>query len=187
MMEKENLENLFAELRESLDYNEPASGHKERFFEKLSIEENSISTLKRVRMSWLKPLSIAASLIFIIAIGTYMSNTEPTIKEQVARISPEASNSQFYFANLIEEQVKKLKNEGSPETKKIIDDTLLQLKNLEKDYNQLEQNLIHGGNSKLILSAMITNFQTRIDLLNDVLNQIETIKIIKNNNNENTI
>ncbi|WP_339713150.1 hypothetical protein [uncultured Kriegella sp.] len=187
MMKKENLENLFAELRESLDHNEPASGHKERFFEKLNSERKSISTMGKGRTPWLKALSIAASLTLIISIGTYITNAEPTIEEQVARISPEASNSQFYFANLIEEQVKKLKKEGSPETKKIIDDTLLQLKKLEKDYNQLEQNLIQGGNSKLILSAMITNFQTRMDLLNDVLNQIETIKIIKNNNNENTI
>ena len=58
---------------------------------------------------------------------------------------------------------------------------------MEKDYKELERNLIQGGNSKLILSAMITNFQTRINLLNAVLNQIETIKILKNNGNENTI
>ena len=53
------------------------------------------------------------------------------------------------------------------------------------DYIKLEGELLNGGNSKLILSAMITNFQIRIDLLNDVLNQIETIKNLKNYNDEN--
>ncbi|SDM80712.1 hypothetical protein [Kriegella aquimaris] len=187
MIEKEKLENLFAEIRESLDYHEPDSGHKERFFEKLNAKNTSISDVRGRRIRWIKSLSIAASLALIIALGAYIGNAEPTMEEQVARISPEASNTQFYFANLIEEQVKKLKEEVSPETLKIIDDTLLQLKNLEKDYKELERNLIQGGNSKLILSAMITNFQTRINLLNAVLNQIETIKILKNNSNENTI
>jgi len=62
---------------------------------------------------------------------------------------------------------------------------MIQLKKLETNYKQLETDLINGGNDKLILSAMITNFQTRIDLLQDVINQIETIKNLKNYNDEN--
>ena len=53
------------------------------------------------------------------------------------------------------------------------------------NYKVLEQDLLNGGNSKLILSAMITNFQTRIDLLQDVLDQVENIKNLKNYNDEN--
>ena len=103
----------------------------------------------------------------------------------MAKISPEVSNSQVYFASLIEDRVKLLENESSPEAQKIISDTMIQLKKLETNYKQLETDLINGGNDKLILSAMITNFQTRIDLLQDVINQIETIKNLKNYNDEN--
>ncbi len=187
MMEKDKLKKLFVELRESFDSEEPTLGHKERFFERLNSKNTAISIARNRRMLWLRSFSIAASLALLIGLGINIGNTESTIEEKVARISPEASNTEFYFANLIEEQVKKLKIASSPETQKIIDDTLLQLNKLEKDYNQLEHNLINGGNSKLILSAMITNFQTRINLLNDVLNQIETIKTLKNNGNENYI
>lgn len=63
---------------------------------------------------------------------------------------------------------------------------MLQLKKLDKDYQKMQQDLLQGGNSKLILSAMITNFQTRIDLLNEVLEEIEDIKILKNYENENS-
>ena len=114
-----------------------------------------------------------------------MFNTSPTIEQQVAEISPEVSQTQFYFASLIEEQVRQLENESTPETQKIIDDTMIQLNKLDTNYKVLEQDLLNGGNSKLILSAMITNFQTRIDLLRDVINQIETIKNLKNYNDEN--
>jgi len=62
---------------------------------------------------------------------------------------------------------------------------MLQLQRLETGYQNLEQDLVNGGNSKLILSAMITNFQTRIDLLQDVIDQISTIKTLKNQNDAN--
>ena len=81
--------------------------------------------------------------------------------------------------------LKDLNSEKSPETERIINDTMLQLKKLELNYTEMEQDLINGGNGKLILSAMITNFQTRIELLNEVMTQIENIKTIKNTNDAN--
>ncbi|UWX53967.1 hypothetical protein NYZ99_12850 [Maribacter litopenaei] len=183
-MEKENLEDFFKELHGQFDTEEPSSGHQERFPAKLS-DSNQTITLNKPRVNWWKPLSIAASLALLVALVYGQLDLNPSLEEQVAEISPEVANTQFYFASLIEEQVKELEAEDSPETKKIISDTMIQLKKLEQDYKLLENELLEGGNSKLILSAMITNFQTRIDLLNDVLSQIETIKNLKNYNDEN--
>lgn len=182
-MKKDILDKLFDDLQGVFNTEEPDFGHQERFLEKLSANSDTKVT-KFERRIWWKPLSIAAGIALLIAIGLYSIKSEPSIEARVAKISPEASNTQFYFTNLIEEQVKKLKDENAPETQRIIGDTLIQLENLEKDYTQLEENLLNGGNSKLILSAMITNFQTRIDLLNDVLDQIETIKNIKEYSDE---
>ena len=183
-MEKDDLKEVFKGLKGTFDTEEPKVGHQERFLEKLS-NANQVVTLQKERKNWWRPLSIAASVavLCLIAIGVY--NPNPTIDQQVAKISPEVSNSQVYFASLIEDQVKLLENESSPEAQKIISDTMIQLKKLETNYKQLETDLINGGNDKLILSAMITNFQTRIDLLQDVINQIETIKNLKNYNDEN--
>ena len=183
-MEKENLENLFKKLQGSFDSKEPKGAHRQRFLEKLE-ESNTTTAIHTPGNSWWKPLSIAASIAVLCVIGIGLYNAEGTIDEQIAKISPEASNSRFYFANLIEEQVKQLKSESSPETKKMVDDTVLQLKKLENDYTTLEKDLLSGGNSKIILRAMITNFQTRIDLLQDVLNQMETVKNLKKHNDEN--
>jgi hypothetical protein len=107
------------------------------------------------------------------------------VQQQVSEISPEITNTEFYFTSVIEDQVKKMQTESTPETQKLIADTMIQLRNLDKDYRKMEQDLLNGGNSKLILSAMITNFQTRLDLLNEVMEQIENIKNFKNYKNEN--
>ncbi len=183
-MEKESLENLFEKLRGTFDTEEPTPGHQDRFLEKLNASKGIVG-INSKRISWRKPLSIAASVVILVAIGIGTFKPQPTLDQQVASISPEVSNSQIYFAGLIEEQVKQLESESTPETKQIIDDTMGQLKKLENNYRQLEQDLLSGGNSKLILSAMINNFQTRINLLQDVLENIENIKKLKNYSDEN--
>jgi hypothetical protein len=183
-MEKDNIEQLFASLEGSFDTKEPAQGHEERFLEKLKLG-NEVAKAPVKKLSWWKPLSLAASIAVLIAVSIGLLNQTRDRQEQMANISPEVSNTQFYFASLIEEQVKELQSESTPETQKIIADTMTQLAILETDYGQLEQEMLSGGNNKLLLKAMITNFQTRIDLLQDVLEQIETIKNLKNYNDAN--
>ncbi|MEJ2584544.1 MAG: hypothetical protein P8Z38_05700 [Robiginitalea sp.] len=107
------------------------------------------------------------------------------METRVAEISPEVSQTSRYFAGLVSIQVQELQKMGSPETEPLIEDTLRQLELLEEDYQKLEEDLVSGGNSKLILSAMIQNFQTRIDLLQDVMVRIEEIKQFKNETHEN--
>lgn len=183
-MKEENLENLFNNLKDSFDNEEPLEGHKQRFLKKLEAT-NKVVAIQRKSTSWWKTISIAAAVALIFGLGFGLFRSSPTLDEQVAEISPEVSQTQFYFANLISEQVRELKSMGTPETQQIIDDTLIQLERLDANYNTLTQDLVNGGNSKMILSAMITNFQTRIDLLQDVLNQIEAIKTLKDQNDTN--
>jgi hypothetical protein len=182
-MKKENLENLFERLHEDFDFEEPKVGHQERFLEKLN-QSKGVVSLPRKR-NWWKPLSIAASIVLVCVLGFQVFNSQPTTKEQVVEIAPEVSETEFYFASLIEEQVQLLKQEKSPRTEKLVNDTLLKLGELESDYKKLEQELINGGNSKMLLNAMITNFQIRIDLLEEVLANVETIKNLKPQNDAN--
>ena len=56
-----------------------------------------------------------------------------------------------------------------------------------KKLKRLEEDLANEGNSKQILHAMIINYQTRINLLQDVLTQIEEIKQFKTTQDENQI
>jgi hypothetical protein len=176
-MKEDQFNELLNALTELPDREEPAVGHQERFLEKLNaVKEKGNGSLRR--LDWWKPLSIAASIVLVLGIFLGSQLWDKGVDKRITEISPEVSNTEFYFANLIEQQVAQLESENSPETRKIIDDTMLQLDQLESDYNQLKKDLLNGGNSKFILSAMIQNFQTRIDLMQDVLNQIETIKTL---------
>lgn len=183
-MEVDPIEKLFGELQGSLDTAEPTDGHRLRFLAKLEATGQVKRTSTRYRAIW-KPLSVAAALLLFCSLGYNYLYPSPSVQQQVSKISPEITNTEFYFASVIEDQVKKMQNESTPETQKLIADTMIQLKDLDSDYKKMERDLLDGGNSKLILSAMITNFQTRIDLLNEVLEQIEEIKNLKKYHNEN--
>ncbi len=177
MNQKDNIESLFGQLQGAFDQAEPPAGHRDRFLSRLEKPSPGVVPLRR---NWWKPLSIAASVLILVAASVFLMRPESSLAARVAEISPEVSETSSYFANLVNQQVKALELESSPEAQPLITAALNQLDQLEGDYRKMEQDLVAGGNSKLILSAMIRNFQTRIDLLQDVMMQIEQIKLYKN-------
>ncbi|MEN1785827.1 MAG: hypothetical protein AAGF77_11895 [Bacteroidota bacterium] len=183
-MEDNKLEQLFEQLEGKFDLEEPQVGHQERFLQKLAQSQQGVVAINRKRNLW-KPLFIAASIALLCSLGFQFLNREPSIKEQVVEIAPEVSETEFYFKGLIEQQVRQLQEEKSPENAKLVDDTLRKLDELQSDYAQLERELVKGGNNKIILSAMITNFQTRIALLKEVLYNVENIKKLKREDDAN--
>ncbi|MEB8330395.1 hypothetical protein OO009_13615 [Flavobacteriaceae bacterium KMM 6897] len=181
----DKLDTIFNELKGAFDKDEPANGHEARFIKKLNTHNT------RPNKGWAigawKPLLMAASIALIVSIGIGFYLEKPSMEQQIAKISPEASKTEFYFANLINEQTKLLQSESRPETKQMVEDAMFQLHKLEKDYKKMEQDLLNGGNSKFILSAMVTNFQTRIALLQEVLHQVEQIKSINEKEKTHTL
>jgi hypothetical protein len=186
MKHNDSIESLFEELNGSFDVASPRKGHRERFQNRL--EKSDKSDDASGSSPWWRHLSIAASIALLLAASVFLYRPDPSLQDQVAEISPEVSETSMYFAGLVSRQVEALQEMSSPETQPLIEDTLRQLEKLEKNYIKLEQDLIAGGNGKMILSAMIQNFQTRIDLLQDVMVRIEEVKQFKNENHEtNTI
>lgn len=188
-LDNNHIDKLFERLKGHFDTQEPEAGHQNRFLEKLNAQ-NGTKTLSALGNTtkkgshWYKTISIAASFALLIGLGaTFFAKSSPTLAE----VSPEANKAQFYFSALIEQEVEKLKTEASPDTQKLVDDALIQLKKLEENYKVLETQLINKGDAKQLLSAMITNFQTRIQLLEEVLKKIENIKQLKTNTNENYV
>ncbi|HLT52044.1 MAG TPA: hypothetical protein VKZ93_08795 [Arenibacter sp.] len=185
-MKNDKIDELFRDLHGTFNTEEPAEGHSHRFLAKLESATSSTgtaSTKNKKSLGW--PLSIAASLLLLCTLAITYLDLAPTTEQQITQISPEISNTGNYFGSLIRERVKEMQNESTPATEKMIADTMIQLRTLDDDYKKMEQDLLNGGNSKLILSAMINNFQMRIDLLNDILERIEEIKTLKKYQDEN--
>ncbi len=181
-MEKEYLNNIFENLQGQFDTEEPQVGHQDRFLSRLN--QQSLAQ-EEPRTSFWKPwMSIAASFLLVAMVFIGFQNNDT--KRDLASISPEMETTQTFFTTAINAELAKLEAEQSPEFQDMIVDALFQIELLEQDYQRMRDDLEASGDDKRVIHAMITNFQNRIDILENVMNQINELKNNNEFNNENS-
>ena len=184
MKPDDNIKSLFDRLHNDLNSAQPSEGHTMRFIEKLDAVKQQDNRLRFLK--YLKPITgIAAALVLGIALFTVL--LKPEKEMDLAQVSEEMANTQNFFYQTINTELKKIDNERTPETETIINDALNEMKKLELEYEILKTDLKQSNNDKRVIYAMISNFQNRIELLQTVLEQIETIKEFKYQSYENSI
>lgn len=185
-MKKDNIDKLFDNLQSEFDVENPIIGHQDRFLSKLKNQNSVTQTNNSSGSNFWKPfLSIAASLLICFSVFTVLNPSEDV--KDLASVSPEMAETQNFFTLTISKELLKLNEERSPETENLINDAMKQMKILEKEYESLKVDLTESGDDKRVIYAMISNFQTRIDILNNVMQTIENVKNLKEINNENSI
>ncbi len=182
-MKKDTLDQLFKDLEGTFDVHEAPKGHQHRFLDKLNQQPKKQS---KTNPMIFKVIAIAAVLAVIVAISGLFTNTTATSAD-LASVSPEMEQTQSFFVSTINTELKKLQAFNSPESKVLVEDALKQLDVLEKQYNVLKVDLVESGNDQRVIYAMISNFQNRIALLEQVINKIEEVKNLNTQENENNI
>ena len=162
---EDKLHNFFSE--NNFDFQEPHSGHLERFERKL----NQPKKINRTSWKW---LSVAASVVLVL--GFWLGNNHQKQQIQLADISPKMEEVQNYFVSTINQELKNIEGSRSLETETIIEEALDQLEALEEAYNVFLTELNVVGNQSKVISSMIKNYQQRLEILENVLKQIEQIK-----------
>ncbi len=170
---EDKLHDFFSE--NNFDFNEPYSGHLERFERKQKFTKEVKST------SW-KWLSVASSVVLII--GFWLGTAHQKQQIELADVSPKMEEVQNYFVNAINVELKNIENNRSLDTETVIEETLDQLEELEEEYNVFLTELNIAGNQAKIVNAMIKNYQQRLLILENLLQQIEQIKNPKILNDE---
>jgi hypothetical protein len=172
-MSKSNkkVEQLFGKFRDDWDNEEPLTGHGQRFLDRLEPNRKKTPTIKLV---W----PVAAAILLLV--GLFVTYKQPSAPVMTA----EAQQTQRYFSAIIEQEMARIESEDSPETQRLVKDALYRMQVLEKDYENLTKELMKNGENKRIIQAMVTNLQTRIAFLQEVLIQIENIKKINQNYHE---
>ena len=176
-MDKNTLDDLFKNLENDFDIETPDAGHESRFLEKLNKGKTPIKITRSKKTIWRPFIGIAASILLLLTlvIGTQRGDES----RDLASVSPKMEETQHFFNLTINEELNKLKAAASPETKNLIEDALKQIEILENDYTKLKTDLTQSNDDNRVIYAMISNFQNRINILQNTLNQIETVKQLK--------
>lgn len=166
-------------------------GHQKRFEAKLDkalpVEKQGNSFLF---------LKIAAVLVVAIGLGLFYFNspgrnevqnqivdtpseepTEETVIEkqfQLSDVSPEFKKIENYYLAGINMELAKL--EINNDNKALIDAFMLQMEELDKEYQRLNAELVELGPNEQTIEAMVANLQLRMDLLRKLKSKLNEIK-----------
>ena len=91
----------------------------------------------------------------------------------LADVSPKMEEAQNFYLASIQKEVETIKTRKTPANQKIIDDAFVQLELLETNYRKLTLELKESNADKRVIYAMITNFQTRLQILQNLMDQLE--------------
>lgn len=181
-MKDDNLNSIFENFREEFDSEIPQLGHELRFEKKLkSLQTERGSSLGPILKSFL-----AVAAVAIIALAVFIGQPSNSHGLELATVSEEFSRTQDFFTIAINDELKKIEAERSPLTENIIYDGLRQLNRLEEQYDKLKLDLENSQEDNRVIYAMISNFQNRIDILTNLLEQIENVKQLNAEQNETT-
>lgn len=164
--ENEKLEKLFEKFDSQWDVQELENNHEIRFLDKLNSK-----TEKKSKRNYFISMAIAASIVVLLSISFFYDSNAASSELKFA--SKETKQTDSIFTVLIEKELEKIKEKKSPENEKIIADALKQMRTLDSDYQKIIKELETNGESKQIIYAMISNLQTRISFLQNVLQHIE--------------
>ena len=146
--------------------------HQDRFLKKL---DKAIPEAKKSKFGW---MYIAASVIvlFGLSFGAFkyfqpkvagniqeVVNTKNVDTKSLGDISPGLKKVEDYYLASINSELSKMTFTSG--TKELFDEYLIQLNELDKEYQKLSLELTESGPSELTVNALIDNLKLRLNLL----------------------
>lgn len=161
-------------------------GHEQRFMKRMEME---LPVAKGPSFPWFK---IAASLIILIGLGTYVfmnwNNPEPiktTIVDKnkpvpkdkgisLGDLSPDLKKVEDYYMVSINLELSQL--EISDRNKTLIDSFMERLEELNVEYKKLNTELNEIGPNDQTITALIKNLQLRLQLLHKLRDKLKELQ-----------
>lgn len=184
MKEKDYIEELILKNLKELNNDEPPAGHFERFEAKLKSLDKK-KKINSLNLVW----KVAAAAIFaflivnqaIIWLSPEKGNTgfeQTTAGITLASVSPEYEEVEFYYTSAINgglNQWGNLVEQGliSEEEQQMMD---TELKEFEEVFKNLQADLSANPNDERVINAMLEYYQTKLSLINMIVEKLEEVK-----------
>lgn len=170
------LEEIIKKRRGEFDDREPSDGHFERFSFKLATRLHTAKT-KRSILPYLLKAAVVTLLVTLSSLWTFDHFIRPSLKKTMtlSEVSPEYREVENYYVR----QVSFMENEftsmdfNNPEQKKIM---LQELASMDSTYVELQKELKANPNDQRIVDAMIKHYQSKIEVMSYLLDQLKQIK-----------
>lgn len=170
------LEEIFKRGRSEFDDREPSDGHFERFSFKLATRLHA-GKAKRSILPYLLKAAVVTLLVTLSSLWTFDHFVRPNLKKTMtlSEVSPEYREVENYYVtqvNFMENEVTSL-DLANPEQKEAL---LKEMASMDSVYVELQKELKANPSDQRIIDAMITHYQTKLDVMSYILEQLRQIK-----------
>ena len=176
------IQEFFEQGRTALDDQELLMGHEDRFLQRLGAKQ------EKKKRTWFSYSAIAAAVVLIFSVILF--NQAPEVVDnppaETNQYTEEVAKAQFYFEGIIERGLDRIKGQEDEDTKPLINNLKQRFEQLKKEEEALLEELSVNYDRRIV-KALVDNFQLRINLLNEVEEQMQSIHQLKNEYHENTL
>jgi hypothetical protein len=165
------LEDKIKKNREHYDVHEPDEGHFDRFAVKLDEQFHQKKKIKTFSFA-----RIAAGIIIVAGIAGIMFLQ---FKDNAASGSADPLNDELvlvadHYDRLADQRLQEISNcaASDEEAVKLNEMARIQLDELDKDASILKEELAKNTSNERVFGALVTNYRTRIKILDNIIYQI---------------
>jgi hypothetical protein len=172
----DQLEKLILSQKDKIQNDQLHEGHAERFALKLNRFQH-----RRKKRMFAYISSIAAVLLIAIFISVRPQFEAQTLK--LSDVSQHYSDVEFYYTSSIKRQTKKLELLSKQiESNQVLKLMIEEAEKYDKIYDQLCHDLEATPNDQRVINALIVYYQTKLEVINKILTEIENKQITKDEN-----
>jgi len=188
LSEMKNIEDIIRENKDLFNGAEPSEGHFRRFEMKLQMRF-STGTIKRSIVPYLLKAAVVTLLVTLSSLWTWDNFIRPDRnKMTLGDVSPQYREVENYYShqvNLMETELVNLDFQNHPEQKEML---INEMKGMDSVYVQLQHELKANPNDERIINAMIEHYQTKVEIMSYILDQLKAVRneSINKSDNENT-
>lgn len=180
-----NIEEIIRSNKDFFDEEEPLNGHMERFSRKLEMRFAK-QPVKRSIVPYLLKAAVVTLLVTLSSLWTYDHFLRPSRNRMtLSQVSPQYREVESYYVhqvNIMENELVKTDLKNNPEQKEML---LKEMKGMDSVYVQLQKELKANPNDERIINAMIEHYQTKLDVMTYIVNQLKEIRNENKNSTQN--
>lgn len=164
---------------------EPSAGHFERFNKKLEMRFHA-GGVKRSIVPYLLKAAVVTLLVTLSSLWTWEHFLRPAnFRMTLGDVSPqyrEVENYYIHQVSLLEDEIKTINITDDPEHNEML---RAEIRSMDSVYVQLQKELKANPDDERIISAMIEHYQTKLDVMTYIVNQLQSIRNENKNVKEN--
>jgi hypothetical protein len=171
-----NIDEIIRNNKDLFEGHEPIDGHLDRFNWKLEKRLHSKDN-KRSIVPYLLRAAVVTLLVTLSSLWTWdhflRTDKGGMTLGQVSPQYKEVENYYVHQVNLMESELLNVDLKNNPDQKKML---VNEMKSMDSVYVQLQKELKANPNDERIINAMIEHYQTKVEVMSYIVNQLKAIR-----------